>query len=161
LSNRAITRWGAMLAMSIVAVVATGCGDDDGGDDEGSLTKAAFVKKANAICAAGDEEVQEKVASFFQKNPPSGGRLTEKELTEGSEAILIPSLRKQVDKIAALGIPSEEGEEAEEIVEGAEEALAEVEAEPRLAAPQTGDENPFAEVNEKAREYGLDVCGQS
>lgn len=154
MSNRAIALFVGVL--TTVALVAAGCGDDDG---DGSLTKAEFVKQANAICTAGDQEINKRLESFLEDNEPTGKRLTDAQLTEGAEEILIPSLRKQVEKIAALGTPSEDGKEADEIVEAAEEALQEVEDEPVLAAPQTGDRNPFAEVNEMAREYGLDVCG--
>lgn len=155
MSNRAITLFVGVFMT--VALVATGCGDDG---DDGSLTKAEFVKKANAICTAGNEEIEKGVESFAKENSPGGGRLTDAQLAEGAEEFVIPSVRKQVDKIAALGTPSEDGEQAEEIVEAAEEALEEVEDEPALAVPQTGDPNPFAEANRMAREYGLTVCGE-
>jgi hypothetical protein len=152
LSNRTIVL--LVGALMTAMLVAAGCGGD-----EDSLTKAEFVKKANAICTAGNEEIEKGIESFIEDNSPGGKRLTDAQLTEGAEEVLVPSLRKQVDQIADLGTPSEDGEEAEEIVEGAEEALEEVEDEPALAAPQTGDRDPFAEVNKMAREYGLDVCG--
>jgi hypothetical protein len=153
LSNRAIALLVGVFTATML--LAAGCG----GDDEDSLTKAEFVKNANAICTAGNEEINKGIESFIEERSPGGKRLTDAQLTEGAEEVLLPSLRKQVEAIAALGTPSEDGEQAEEIVDGAEEALEEVEDEPALAAPQTGDRNPFAEVNEMAREYGLDVCG--
>lgn len=153
MSNRAI----ALLVGTLMTamLVAAGCGGDDGD----SLTKAEFVKKANAICVAGNEEIEKGIESYVEENSPGGGRLTDAQLTEGAEEIVVPSLRKQVDGIAALGTPSEDGEQAEEIVETAEGALEEVEDEPALAVPQTGDRKPFAEANRLARDYGLDVCG--
>jgi hypothetical protein len=153
LSNRAI----ALLvgALMTTGLVLAGCGDDD----EGSLTKAEFVQKANAICTAGNKEIEKGVESFVNENSSSGKPLTDAQLAEGAEEIVIPSLREQVDGIDALGTPSEDGEQAEELVEAAKDALEEVEDEPALAVPQTGDPNPFAEANELARDYGLDVCG--
>lgn len=153
MSNRAIVLLvGALMTMVLVAA---GCGSDE----EDSLTKAEFVKKANAICTAGNKEIEKGIESFVKENSPGGGRLTDAQLTEGAEDFVIPSLRKQVDGIDALGTPSEDGEQAEELVEAAKDALGEVEDEPALAVPQTGDPNPFAEANELARDYGLDVCG--
>lgn len=155
MSKRAIALLVGAL-MTTIMLVAAGCGDDDE-----SLTKAEFVKQGNAICAAGNKELDEGFESFAKEHNLSGNdQPTQAQITEVAETVLIPGVRKQVEKIDALGVPSEDAEGAEEIVDAAQEALEEVEDEPALIAPQAGQKNPFAKANRLARDYGLETCGE-
>ena len=138
----------------MVALIA-GCGGSD--DSSSSLTKAEFVKKGNAICAAGNKEIEAGFEAFGKEHhlsenkPPS-----EAESKEVAETILIPAVSKQVEQIRALGPPDDE---AEEVVDSAEESLEEAEDDPVGFVEGKGGAS-FAETNKKARAYGLTVCGE-
>lgn len=105
-----------MLLIAAVAIMAAGCG---GGDSEGtaadgegdsavttvaasSLTKEAYLKKANAICAEGAFEAVE--------GEPAGGGPAPKTLPERVETVMVPAFRQVADEVQQLGAPR--GDEA-------------------------------------------------
>lgn len=148
-------------ALAVLAILVAGCGSgsDSTGSTEGtsSLTKAEFVKKGNAICAKTNEEIEEafeefgKEKGFSKKKEPSKA-----ELKEAVETVLIPRISKEIESIRALGPPDEE---AEEVLDGAEEALEKGEEDPTVfLKPESA--GPFAKVNKLSREYGLTKCGE-
>jgi len=156
LSERLISM--AVAALTI-ALVAAGCGGDDG-DSTATLTKAQFVKKGNAICAAGNKEIEAGFESFAKEhNLSKNQQPTKAELTEAAETVLTPAIAKQVHAIGALGTPSTDGKGAEEVLDAAEEALEKIEEEPVLIT-KSGSKSPFAKANAMAREYGLTTCGE-
>jgi nucleotide-binding universal stress UspA family protein len=71
------------------------------------------------------------------------------------ETVVIPRINKEVESIRALGPPDEE---AEAIVDAAEEALEKGEEDPKSLLEEESA-GPFAKVNKLSREYGLTVCG--
>jgi hypothetical protein len=154
------TRLIALLAaVTTIALLVAGCGssDDsttDAADNGETLTKAEFVKQANAICAGGNKEIEngfEELAEeegISEKKPPS-----EEFQEEAIESVVIPGVQSQLDEIRALGFPDDE---AEAIVESAEEDLEEAEEDPKTL----GETDGFKETNKEARAYGLTVCGK-
>lgn len=141
-------------ALALAALFA-GCGGGD--DSSSSLTKAEFVKKGNAICTAGNKEIEGGFEAFAKEHHLSGKQAPSKaESKEAAETILIPAISKQIEKIRALGPPDEE---AEEVVESAEESLEKAEEDPVAFIEGEGGDS-FAETNKKARAYGLTVCGE-
>lgn len=148
-----------LAALAALAIVVAGCGSGGGSTEStSSLTKAEFVKKGNAICAKTEKEVAEGVAkftkehNFSEKKPP-----TAKQIAELAEEVLVPKVRKQIDEIRALGIPSGDEKEVEAIFAAAEEALKETEEDPSVFGK--GGVGPFVKANKLSREYGLTVCG--
>lgn len=150
------------LAVAGLAILVAGCGggsDSNGSTEEGtsSLTKAEFVKQGNAICAKGSKEINEGFEQFVEENGLSKSKAPPKAVQEEAvETVLIPRIRKEVENIRALGPPDEE---AEAVLDAAEEALERGEEEPIqfLKEESTG---PFATANKLAREYGLTKCGE-
>jgi hypothetical protein len=148
-----------------IALIAAGCGG--GGSDEeesaktGSLTKAEFVKKGNEICKNGNDEIEAGFQEFVKKNhisekaPPS-----EDESKEAAEAVLIPAIHKDISDIRALGLPKEDSEGAEEVLDAAEEAIEKGEEDPVALIESEGELPEFKKANKLAREYGLTVCGE-
>jgi hypothetical protein len=152
LNFRLIALIGAVMAF---AAVAAGCGSSDSTTDStASLSKAEFVKQGNAICAAGNKEINEgfEELSFDEKKGP-----TEAQIEEVAEDTLIPSVSKQIDEVRALGAPSGEEEQVETFLDNAESALEEVEEDPSSIA---GNKDPFAEVNKEANAIGLVKCAE-
>jgi hypothetical protein len=150
-----------LAALAALALIGAGCGGgSDSTETTSSLTKAEFVKKGNAICAKGNEEIEEgfekfgKEHDFSEKKEPS-----KPELEEAVETVLIPRIRKQVEDIRALGTPAEGGAEAEAILDAAEEALEKGEEDPTLFLKEENG-GPFAKANKLSREFGLTKCGE-
>lgn len=141
----------------MLAALVAGCGG--GGDSTSSLTKAEFVKQGNAICAKGNEEIEEGFEKFVKENNINPKkRPTKAQQTEATEEVLLPTVRKQIDGIRALGLPSEGEEEADAVLKAAEKGLEEAEEDPSSAATENGKQ--FAEANKLAREFGLTKCGE-
>jgi hypothetical protein len=147
-------------ALTALALVAAGCGDsdDDGTTDSGAatLTKAEFVKQANAICAANNKEIDAEFQKFGEENNLSEKKQpTQEQLEEAADDFLLPMVNDQIDELRGLEPPEAEA--------GAFEALldeAEAEAEKLEDDPSTLDEQSFAKVNERARALGLQACGE-
>ncbi len=153
-------RIAALLTAALAfAAVAAGCGGNDDSDNTASLTKAQFLKQGNAICAAGNKEIEEEFEAFNED-----GHLDENQEPSDAEAeeiantILIPSVSKQIDELRELGAPEGEEEKVDEILDAAEEALEEVEDDPESVV--TEGNGPFTDVNKMTREYGLTTCGE-
>lgn len=80
-----------LLAVAAAALVAGGCGSKDR-----RLTKAEFVKRANAICAKYEQRVRSRMAGI-----PAGN---EKQLASSIEKVL-PVIRKGNDELRSLKPP--------------------------------------------------------
>lgn len=155
MSNRFIA---LLAALAALALIGAGCGSGSGSTDStSSLTKAEFVKQGNAICAKGSEEIEEGFEEFVKENGLSKTKAPSKAVQEEAvEAVLIPRISKELESIRALGPPDEE---AEAVLEAAEEALEKGEEEPSAMLKEESA-GPFAKANKLAREYGLTKCGE-
>jgi hypothetical protein len=152
-----VKQLGILTALVAIAAIATGCGGG-GSSTTASITKAEFVKKGNAICTAGNKRVQNEFNAYIGKSGLKKGEEPSKaEDEELAGQILLPSVSQEVEEIKALGIPSEEGEGAEAVIESAEESIEKGEEDP---AALVTSEKTFAKTNELAHEYGLTVCGE-
>ncbi len=152
-------RFIALLAsLAALAILVAGCGGGgDSSESTSSLTKAEFVKQGNAVCAKGNEEIQEGFEEF-EKEHSSQKQPTKAQLTEAIETIVLPAVRQQVEGVKDLGAPSGEEAKVEAITDAAEEAVEKGEEDP--AALTTEKADPFAKANELANEYGLTKCGE-
>lgn len=162
----------ALLALALATgLIAAGCGDDDDetttsptttttagatgatGATGEPLSKEEFIAQADAICKAGDKEIDAAGEEFFSEGGSPGQAEEETFITE----TVIPNVQGQVDGIAALAPPEGDEDEVQAIVDAAQQAIDDVEADPSVLGTQ-GD--PFAEANQLAQDYGLKVCGQ-
>ena len=159
----------ASLALLLtLGLLAAGCGDDDetttsttteatgasgasGASGEAGATgllPAEFAAEGNAICKAGNQELNQAFKKFDSE--PKGAEL--KKLVSDT---VVPNIQGQIDAIRALPAPSEGADELETFLADAESAVAELEADP--GALTEGDD-PFEGVNEQAKTLGLDEC---
>jgi hypothetical protein len=143
----------AMLVAALAAaLIAAGCGGDD--DDDDIADRAALIQEADAICAEGDREIDAEAQDVFggaQQEPPPA------EQEAFVEDTVIPNIQDQIDQLRELDPPDEDADEFTAILDEAQAALDELEQDP--AAFVGGGQNPFAEVNQMAREFGLEECG--
>jgi hypothetical protein len=142
-----------------VALFAAGCGSSSDTTSTEALTKAQFLKQGNAICAAGNKEINagfeqfSKENEFSKKNQP-----TKADFEEGAEEIVIPSVRKQIDELKELEAPEGEEEKNEALFENAEAQLEKGEEDTSLLTDENND--LFASVNKEAKALGLGSCAE-
>lgn len=138
--------WLLVLALAC-GLIAAGCGgdDDDGGD---ALSKEEFIAQGNEVCTAGNAELQaagETAGSGGPGTPQFDAFVTD---------TLVPNVQGQIDDLRALGIPEGDEDTVNGILDDAEAALADIEADPSVLAQG----NPFADVNQRLSDYGLTEC---
>jgi len=147
-----------------IAVIAAGCGSSSSSSEPStsSLTKAEFIKQGDAICAKAEKENEAEFEEFAKENGLSENKEPSKAVQEElATSILLPSVSGQLEDIRALGAPSGEEEQVDEIIETVEGEVEEAEEEPTvLFEAEEEGKSPFAAGNKMAREYGFTVCGQ-
>lgn len=138
------------LGLTALAVVA-GCGSDD---ETASLTRAQFIKQANAVCIEGEKE-RGKLIQGASKLVKPGEELSKAGKEEFVITAAVEPYRKMTRKIEELGAPEGDEQEVEAIIKAMEEAADKAEANPQ----QTIDSIiPFAEANRVIGEYGIESC---
>lgn len=155
--NRLIALLAALVA---IALIVAGCGSDSSTTDStATLTKAEYLKQGNAICAAGNKEINAGFEKFFEENEFSKkNQPTQADFQEAAEEVVIPSVRKQIDELEELEAPEGEEEKYEALFENAEAQLEKGEEDPSLLTDENND--LFAGVNKEAKALGLGSCAE-
>jgi hypothetical protein len=152
--------WISCLAALALAVLIAGCGD--GGDSAGadpdtdtvaasSLTKPAYVKKADAICSKGAGEA-------LAYKPPPEVKSEKERLPALIENSLVPRFRAIADELHSLGAPSEDEAQIEEYLAALEQSLDEIEARGNSISSIGQLEDSLDRVGRLARDYGFTAC---
>jgi len=149
-------RLSAMFAGVVgVAVIAAGCGG--GGDSSTvSITKAQFVKQADAACKKGEERIQADFQAYIEGHKKNLSNPTEDDFAEVVETVVAPDVEQEVSEIRALGVPSGDEDKIEAILDSVEEGREEAEADPKNAVQTTPAS--LEKAKKLAKEYGLKVC---
>jgi hypothetical protein len=139
-----------------LALVGAGCGGGDnksGSTGSSSISKTEFVRKGNAICAAGNKEIEAQARKIFgpHKKP------SKSETKQFASRVLLPSVQKQVDQIRALGAPAGDEAKVKAILDAAQQGVDKGKQDPLVLMKQNA--GPFKKANALARAYGLKVCG--
>lgn len=145
-------RFVALIALLALAGLIAGCGG--GGDSTtvttSSLSKAAFVKKANAIC----EEGRSQALAY----KPASEKGSEKQVVTATihEGIL-PAIQEAMEEVRELGAPEGDEAKVEAIIVGNEEMVERAKGKSYKYLAEM--EEDFLPIAEKARSYGIDGCG--
>lgn len=135
--------------LAALALIAAGCGDDE---ESTPLTKEEFIAQADAICVAGDEEINAAAEEQF-------GDLTEEPPVSEQEAFLADvvasSYAERTEEIGALTPPEEDAEEVDALMASLEELTGQISDDPAAVLEAT-EEPEYARL---AQEYGLQNCG--
>jgi hypothetical protein len=148
----------AAIIFSFLAVVVTsvGCG---GGT---SLTKAEFIKQADAICRKADAKKQAALEAYLLKvgtGPEKPMTLAQSEYQ--TKNVLLPPIRSAGRQIENLGAPDGEEDQVSAITKNLEQAIekTEEEAEIRRKTGKAGQFNDaFLKTAKLAKEYGFKTC---
>jgi hypothetical protein len=112
------------------------------------ISKADFVKRANAICVKGNAASKAAAAKLGSK-PSEGEIVTFVRSTE------VPAVQAQIDAIRALGAPPGDGARIAKMLELAEGAVKEVKVQPTVISSGVDVFASFARI---AHPYGLTSC---
>jgi hypothetical protein len=163
LNARLRTVWAIAIAVSVVAI---GCGNDDesssasgsGTGESSSLTKAEFVKKANAACTEEREGGFERIAAYTEKHRSEG--LPEALLAaKALKVTLLSMIGGELDALRQLEAPLGDEKEVEAMlttIQAELEKAKEVKLRPEL--PPEAIEDKFPKANKLIRSYGLTSC---
>jgi hypothetical protein len=134
----------------MVALIAAGCGGGDDSDSTtSSLTKSAWIAKADAICQQGNQDIEQAARQTF-----GNGKPTAAEVQQFATGTALPETQTQIDKIRELGAPSGDEDQVNKILDTVQADIDQ--------AKSAGDieNSTFADGNALAKQYGLKVCGQ-
>lgn len=129
-------------------LIAAGCGGDDDSDSSSDLTKAEFITQADAICKSGNDALNAAPQPKSQADVEAFVTST-----------VVPNVQKQVDGVRDLGAPSGDEDQINAMLDSVQKGIDTLEADPSIVTQQ-GAEDPFADGNQKAKDYGLQECGQ-
>ena len=164
-----------LVAVLALGLVAAGCGGDD---DEttsttssttttgtsgasgatgagGSPERAALIEEADAICTAGDKEIDEAAKEAFGDSQQEPSASDQEAFVEDT---VVPNIQDQLDQLSDLDPPEADADEFQGIIDDAQSALDELADDPSVL---TSGDDPFAEVNQRAQAFGLSACGGS
>jgi hypothetical protein len=144
---------GVALVIGVIGAIslAIGCG----GSDETVISKSAFVRQGEVICAKGKAKRYGDMSAAVtaaQKTGELGGRSFARELLLD---IGLPPVVRMTQELAELG--ESDDRKAGAIVAAFEAGIETTEADP-LQGIDGAD--PFAEAKKLAAAYGLKSCGQ-
>ena len=146
MSRLVVTIAGAAIALGF----ALGCG---GGDDEtgsAALTKAQFIKQADAICAERTEERSQNIASR-EKEASKDAEQVDYDTT--LKEVVGPSLRREAEEFKALSPPEGNEAKVEQMVESLLGASSAFEDENVKKALQS-----ISQFEDETTEFGFKVC---
>ncbi|HEX2391345.1 MAG TPA: hypothetical protein VHI77_00345 [Solirubrobacterales bacterium] len=150
----------ALVASLLMALLA-GCGGGGaGGADTASnapaLSKAEFVKQADAICEKAHEAVKSRFAAYQQELGLSEGQWTPKDEEAAMTKIIIPSLQEQAKAIDQLGVPKGDEPSVALLVKALEEVADEGVEDPLSIL----GEEAWSNAGSAAKRLQLKVCSR-
>lgn len=143
-----------LLALALAAGISSCGGDDDGGDlTTSSLSKSAYAKKVNGLCAKGTDAMLASMRNYGEENAAATQRET---AIKAIQAAVPPVLRSQEEKIRALGAPSGDEATVEAYLASLERVIRAVEQ--RKPADIFELQEALTLANDAAGAYGLERC---
>lgn len=160
---------------TIIAALAAGAGllIAACGDETEALSKPDFVAQANAICQESNDQLDPIFEAVFADTDEIDWDDTANELLlfvrfDDAMQQVVPIVDQQLDDIRALAAPSGDEELIDTLLDDQEAAITEfaglmeaaAEGDEAAMAALDGDD-PFDDIDRRARDYGLTVCGEN
>ena len=146
-------------SLVVILAIASGCGGSDEGESTSSLSKAEFIRKGDKLCTKVETERGKAISAFYDKEEAKsvqelGPKGQEKMILD----VALPPVKKLAGELEELGIPEDDSEQVEAMLDALRSAVSEVESNP--VSVLASSETPFQEAKELAGEYGFKVCLQ-
>jgi uncharacterized protein (UPF0333 family) len=160
-------RGAVLLAAMLAGLFVAGCGGSGGSTitvQTGSLSKTAFIEKADAICKAARTEflakyenlLKEHKAELFSKNTTK--ETQEAVIGEVIDSVLTPNMEGEIARIGELGAPKSYAPEATAFLGALQTKLEEVQGD---HSALSGTQFPFKKAEDIARRAGMYGCAES
>jgi len=159
--NRLFTAFATGLTVAALAAGCGGGGDNGGGDSQAAasveasapLTKAEFIKQAQALCEKNREQVAKNLTSYQEQN----GLLNARDIgPEAVEPILLSVFRDEVDELSSLPAPRGDEEQIEVLLSMKQQAIEAVEKQSLSSNLELA--KAFKPSDQLATTYGLNAC---
>jgi len=140
------------------AIAMFGCGGGGGSDTavaESSISKAQYVKQAEAVCKKGNEEMEADFAVFYRENEDVK-KPTESLYVNLFEEVLEPNVSTEIEELRKLDVPKGDAAQVETMLNAREESLTIAESEPKAIIENS--KKVFGKASRLAGEYGLNDC---
>lgn len=119
-----------------------------------SLSKAQFVKRANALCTRAREERLEAMNAYGEQNADLS---QEERLVGVIKEVFLPTMEAQLAELRALGAPRGDRKQVERIIVAYEQSLDDI-AELEGAESTPAINRDLNQAGALARKYGLREC---
>ena len=147
------------IVLTMAAFMSVGCGGSDEITIEGgSLPKAQFVSRADAICKSARQRFETEYAAYVKKVTKESQQSPGSQIEAIVGEIFIPSYEQGIDEIVALGAPKGEEAQIAAFLNALQRRLDELHASPEELSKNA---TPFAKVAKLAKANGLDACAES
>jgi len=146
-----------LFALLAMALTIGGCGGrSDQSSADVTISKTAFVKKADAVCAKGNKRMEVVFARFLKAH---------KDIRRPDDAVfeklvgtaLVPNIKREIRELRALGAPADDEDRVDDMITALEEGVETAEGNPQAAVKNS--EAVYGISSRLAKEYGLEVCG--
>jgi hypothetical protein len=139
----------AIATAVMTGLFAAGCG---GGSDDDSLTKAEFIKQADAICKKAHDGFDKAFNQAFPDGQP-----TQAQLNKFATSTLVPGVQGEIDDVSELEPPAADQDQVDAILEAEQTGVDKVKANPAILSPSV-KEDPLAKGQQLAKDYGMKEC---
>lgn len=151
-----------MAAVSLLALLAAGCGSGGGNDATAEapprMTKSGLAERLGDVC---QEHTDRQVIAIgrFEKQRGISGEPTGQQLEQELTRVILPIVHDTIHDVGQLRPPADEEAEFKAFIEALEHGVAVSEKDPSWVA--TGNFEPFARARETSANLGTYYCGQA
>lgn len=137
--------------MAIAVGLGGGCGGGEEEAESAPLTKAQFVKEAEAICAESLKAREERIASWEEEGSADG--MKGAALIRAMGEAVAPSLRREAEELKTLAPPANDEAEVTRMIEALSDAVEALEE-----GDSKGAYRDIPRLERELASYGLDGC---
>jgi hypothetical protein len=146
------------VALAVFSLLLVGCGGGgDGAEGTGTITKAQFLKKGNAICAKGTKEFGKGDVAFWKQHGGPRSNASQALTNELQLTVALPMRKRELREIRALGLPKGDEPYVEKMLAAWEEGIQTGEEEP-ARLDSGGPKYAFYKSYSMGNDYGLEKC---
>ena len=155
----------ALAAVAVFAFASCGGDDDDsssggGGNNNETISEADFQKQANALCVKFNDEVDAKSEEL---NSTIDENSTPEDVANVFLEEILPLFRDQVEQLQDLPTPDANADKYDALFDDLNSAADDLEQQAKddPEALFSSEEDPFADIDQRAKDLGLDDCASS